>query len=167
MTARIGGLTSWDVGLTARPVRFLSLAAVARDLNAPGAAAASSCTRRYNFGVGLRPLGERYTLGVDWLFAEGGFREGLATYTLQAEVVRGLRLGGGLSHGFVSGIPLALQFAATVDLGHAGLTYAAGGAGNGLDHVLRCACRRSATAPCTAAAAWWRCWTWTTCWPAA
>ncbi|RKH25863.1 signal peptide peptidase SppA [Corallococcus sp. CA041A] len=133
---RISGLTSWDVGLTARPFRFLSLAAVAKDLNAPEQDGLK-LQRRYNFGLGLRPLGERYTLGVDWIFAEGGFREGLATYTLQAEVVRGLRLGGGLSHGFVSGIPLALQLAATVDLGHAGLTYAAGGAGNGLDHVLQ------------------------------
>lgn len=131
----IGRLTSWDVGLTARPFRFLSLAVVARDANAP-AHDGFKLPRRYDFGVGLRPLDERYTLGVDWLFAEGGFREGQATYTLQAEVVRGLRLGGGLSHGFVSGIPLALQFAATVDLGHAGLTYAAGGAGHGLDHVL-------------------------------
>ncbi|RKG93965.1 signal peptide peptidase SppA [Corallococcus sp. CA053C] len=132
----IGGLTSWDVGLTARPARFLSLAAVARDLNAPESDGLK-LPRRYNFGLGLRPLDERYTLGVDWLFAEGGFREGQATYTVQAEVVRGLRLGGGLSHGFVSGIPLALQISATVDLGHAGLTYAAGGAGDGLDHVLQ------------------------------
>ncbi|MCY1045197.1 signal peptide peptidase SppA [Corallococcus sp. bb12-1] len=132
----IGGLTSWDVGVTARPARFLSLAAVARDLNAPESDGLK-LPRRYNFGVGLRPLDERYTLGVDWLFSEGGFREGLATYTVQAEVLRGLRLGGGLSHGFVSGIPLSLQFSATVDLGHAGLTYAAGGAGNGLDHVLQ------------------------------
>jgi protease IV len=132
---RIGRLTSWDVGLTARPTRFLSLAAVAKDVNAPEQDGLK-LQRRYNFGLGLRPLDERYTLGVDWLFSEGGFRQGQATYTVQAEVVRGLRLGGGLSHGFVSGVPLSLQFAATVDLGHAGVTYAAGGAGDGLDHVL-------------------------------
>ncbi|NTX64731.1 signal peptide peptidase SppA [Myxococcus sp. CA051A] len=131
----IDALDTFDVGLTARPVRALSLAAVVKDLNAP-TEGSLEVKRKYDFGLGLRPLDERFTLGIDWLFSEGAFRQGQATYTLQAEVIPGLRLGGGVSHGFVSGVPLALQLAATVDTGHIGVTYAAGGGEDGTDHVL-------------------------------
>lgn len=131
----ISGLSTWDVGLTARPGRALSLAAVVKDLNAPEEDG-MKLPRRYGFGVGLRPLDERYTLGVDWLFSEGAFRQGQATYTLQAEVVSGVRLGAGVSHGFEQGVPFALQVAATLDLGRGGLTYAVGGGDDGLDHVV-------------------------------
>ncbi|HZI10363.1 MAG TPA: signal peptide peptidase SppA, partial [Myxococcus sp.] len=111
------------------------LAAVVRDINAPDEGAVA-LERKYNLGLGLRPLDERYTLGVDWLFQEGAFRQGQATYTLQAEVIPGVRLGAGVSHGFARGVPLALQLAATVDLQGVGLTYAGGGADTGLDHVV-------------------------------
>ncbi|WP_408890913.1 signal peptide peptidase SppA [Myxococcus faecalis] len=132
----VDSLDTFDVGLTARPARYLSLAAVARNLNAPREGA-FKIERVYDFGLGLRPLGERFTLGVDWLFSEGAFRQGQATYTLQAEVIPGLRLGGGVSHGFVDAVPLALQLAVTVDTGHLGLTYAAGGGENGTNHVAQ------------------------------
>ncbi len=128
-------VSSFDLGLTARPARGLSLAAVVRDVNAPEAGGVE-LKRQYNLGLGLRPMGERYTLGVDWLFSEGAFRQGQATYTLNAEVIPGLRLGAGVSHGFVSGVPLALQVAATVDTSGVGLTYAAGRTEGGTDHVV-------------------------------
>ncbi|MFP2932506.1 signal peptide peptidase SppA [Pyxidicoccus sp. 3LG] len=131
----ISGLSSFDLGLTARPVRALSLAAVVKDLNAPEVGDVE-LKRKYNLGLGVRPLDERYTLGVDWLFSEGDFRRGQATYTLNAELIPGLRLGAGMSHGFQSGIPVALQVAATVDTSRVGLTYAAGGTRDGLDHVV-------------------------------
>ncbi|MCY1015412.1 signal peptide peptidase SppA [Pyxidicoccus sp. MSG2] len=128
-------LSGFDLGLTARPSRALSLAAVVRDINAPEEGR-YELKRQYNLGLGVRPLDERYTLGVDWLFSEGAFRSGKATYTLNAEVIPGLRLGAGVSHGFVSGVPLALQVAATVDTSGIGLTYAAGGTEDGTDHVV-------------------------------
>ncbi|MCP3141385.1 signal peptide peptidase SppA [Pyxidicoccus xibeiensis] len=128
-------LSSFDLGLTARPARGLSLAAVVKDLNAPEEGGVA-LKRRYNLGLGVRPLDERYTLGVDWLFSEGAFRTGQATYTLNAEVIPGVRLGAGVSHGFASGVPLALQVAATVDASRVGLTYAMGGTRDGLDHVV-------------------------------
>ncbi len=131
----IDDLSSFDLGLTARPARALSLAAVVRDVNAPEEGGVE-LKRKYNLGLGVRPLDERYTLGVDWLFQEGAFRSGQATYTLNAEVIPGLRLGAGVSHGFTQGVPLALQVAATVDTSRVGLTYAAGGSEDGLDHVV-------------------------------
>ncbi|MBJ6763144.1 signal peptide peptidase SppA [Myxococcaceae bacterium JPH2] len=134
-TRSIDRLSTWDVGLTARPDRALSLAATVQELNAPDEDGLK-LRRRYGFGVGLRPLDERYTLGIDWRFTEGAFRRGQATYTLQAEMVPGLRVGAGVSHGFEHGVPLALQVSATMDLGHAGLTYALGGSDDGLDHVI-------------------------------
>lgn len=131
----IDALDTFDVGLTARPIRALSLGAVVRDVNAP-TEGTLALKRQYNLGVGVRPLDERYTLGVDWLFSEGAFRQGQATYTVNAEVIPGLRLGAGVSHGFTSGVPIALQVAATVDTSHLGLTYAAGGTNAGLDHLV-------------------------------
>ncbi|QSQ18645.1 signal peptide peptidase SppA [Pyxidicoccus parkwayensis] len=128
-------LDTFDLGLTARPARALSLAAVVKDINAPHEGP-YDLKRQYNFGLGVRPLDERYTLGVDWLFSEGAFRHGQATYTLNAEVIPGLRLGAGVSHGFVSGVPLTLQLAATVDTSGLGLTYAVGGTHDGTDHVV-------------------------------
>ncbi|MCP3097651.1 signal peptide peptidase SppA [Myxococcus sp. K15C18031901] len=133
--ADIDALDTFDVGFTARPMRALSLAAVARDLNAPREGALK-IKRSYDLGLGVRPLGERFTLGIDWLFTEGAFREGQATYTLQAEVIPGLRLGAGVSHGFVDAVPVALQVSATVDSRHLGLTYAVGGGSDGTDHVI-------------------------------
>ncbi|MBZ4417142.1 signal peptide peptidase SppA [Myxococcus sp. RHSTA-1-4] len=131
----IDDLSSFDLGLTARPARALSLAAVVRDINAPDEGDVE-LKRKYNLGLGVRPLDERYTLGVDWLFSEGDFRRGQATYTLNAEVIPGLRLGAGVSHGFTEGVPLALQLGLTVDTSNVGLTYAAGGAEDGTDHVV-------------------------------
>lgn len=131
----VDDLSSFDLGLTARPARALSLAAVVRDVNAPDEGPVAM-KRTYNLGLGVRPLDERYTLGVDWLFQEGGFRRGQATYTLNAEVIPGLRLGAGVSHGFTDGVPLALQLGLTVDASGVGLTYAAGGAEDGTDHVV-------------------------------
>ncbi len=131
----IDALDTFDLGLTARPLRALSVGAVVRDVNAP-TEGTLTLRRQYNLGVGVRPLDERYTLGVDWLFSEGAFRQGQATYTLNAEVVPGLRLGAGVSHGFTSGVPVALQVAATLDTSHLGLTYAAGGTNAGRDHLV-------------------------------
>ncbi|WP_342380886.1 signal peptide peptidase SppA [Myxococcus stipitatus] len=131
----VDALDTFDVGVTARPVRALSVAAVVKDLNAPREGSLK-VQRKYDLGLGVRPLGERYTLGVDWLFSEGAFREGQATYTLQAEVIPGVRVGAGVSHGCVSGVPLALQVAATLDTSHLGVTYALGGGEDGTDHVL-------------------------------
>ncbi len=134
--ASLDRLSGFDLGLTVRPTRFLSVAAVVKDVNAP-VEGPFTLPRRYNLAVGVRPFGERVTLGADYLASEGAWDEGRLTYTLQAAVVPGFGLGAGLSHGLGSDRSLALQFAATLDSSRFGVTYAGGGAeGGGLDHVV-------------------------------
>lgn len=134
--AALDRLSSFDLGLTLRPSRLLSVGAVVRDLNAPRSGA-FTLPRHYNLAVGLRPFGERLTLGADYTAAEGAWAEGRLGYTVRATVLPGLGLGAGLSHGLGAERSLALQFAATLDTSRFGLTYAGGGAeGGGLDHVV-------------------------------
>jgi protease-4 len=134
--AALDRLSGFDLGLTARPSRFLSVGAVVRDVNAPEEGA-FSLPRSYNLAVGVRPFGERLTLGADYTATEGNWDDGRLSYTVQATVLPGLGLGAGLSHGLGSERALALQFAATLDSSRFGVTYAGGGAeGGGLDHVV-------------------------------
>ncbi|HYO52923.1 signal peptide peptidase SppA [Archangium sp.] len=134
--AALNRLSGFDLGLTLHPTRFLSVGAVVRDVNAPQEGP-FTLPRRYNLAVGVRPFGERLTLGADYLATEGAWGEGRLTYTLQATVLPGLGLGAGLSHGLGGDRSLALQFAATLDSSRFGVTYAGGGVkGGGLDHVV-------------------------------
>lgn len=128
-------LSSWDIGLAARPWRQFSYSVVARDINEPEQGE-FALTRTFDVGVGLRPFGERYTLGVDYLFRSGGLDEGRLSYTLKAEVLPGLRLGAGFSHGLRRGEDQAVQLAATLDTSRFGVTYAAGGTAGEADHTL-------------------------------
>jgi protease-4 len=128
-------LSSWDIGLSARPWRQFSYSVVARDLNQPEQGE-YQLTRSFDVGVGVRPFDERYTLGVDYVLRSGGLDKGRLSYALKAEVWKGLRLSGGFSHGLRGGEPLALQLALTVDTSQFGLTYAVGGTHEGRDEVL-------------------------------
>ncbi len=134
--AALDRLSGFDLGLTVRPVRFLSVGAVVRDVNAPRSGA-FSLPRTYNLAVGVRPFGERVTLGADYTAAQGNWGDGRLSYTAQATIVPGVGLGAGLSHGLGADRSLALQFAATLDSSRFGVTYAGGGVqGGGLDHVV-------------------------------
>ncbi|WP_224369400.1 signal peptide peptidase SppA [Hyalangium versicolor] len=128
-------LSSWDIGLSARPWRSFSYSVVARDINQPEQGE-YKLTRSFDVGFGVRPFDERYTLGVDYLFRSGGLDEGRLTYALKAELWPGFRLGAGLSHGLRKGEDVAFQLGATLDTGHLGVTYAGGGTSDGWDHVL-------------------------------
>jgi protease-4 len=133
--AQLDRLSSVDLGLTARPARFLSLGAVVKDVNAP-AVEGLALPRRWDVAVGVRPLGERWTLGADYAFTERALGEGRLTWTLRAAVLPGFGLGAGFSHGLTGREPPALQVAATFDTSRLGVTYAGGGAEGRLDHVV-------------------------------
>ncbi|MFL5347238.1 MAG: signal peptide peptidase SppA [Hyalangium sp.] len=133
--ASIEKLSSWDIGLSARPWREFSYSVVARDINQPEQGE-YQLTRSFDVGIGLRPFDERYTLGVDYQLRSGGLDKGSLNYALKAEVWPGLRLSAGLSHGLSPGQAVAFQLAATVDTAHFGFTYAGGGTHDGADHVL-------------------------------
>jgi protease IV len=127
----LDGLGGLDLGLLSRPLPQLSLALTVRNAEQP---ATSLSPRAWVAAVGLRPLGERVTLGVDYLFRETDLLGGRLQYTAQVDVIRGLRLSAGVSHGFAPTDELIIQAGATVDLGGTGLTYAVGGSGAGLSH---------------------------------
>jgi protease-4 len=93
--------------------------------------------RQYDFALGLRPFGERYSLAVDYLLFDlpAGSNHRMQ-YTLQAELLKGLLVGAGLSHGFRSGQDVLFQASLTLDTSHLGVTYAGGGSKAGADHII-------------------------------
>jgi protease-4 len=91
----VGSLQSWDVGLTVRPWRFLSLAAASlgRDAWLGG----TKLPARYDLGVATRFGSDSYTLAMDLLAddrARDDFRATHLTFGLQAELTAGFALGG-------------------------------------------------------------------------
>lgn len=136
--------TSVDLGLSSRPARWLSLGFAVQNVNEPSNGA-YHFDRHYDLGVGVRPLGERFTVGADYLIPEtGGFDEGVLQGTLHFQVLPGLHLGAGISHGLAANQQFRFQLGLTVDAQHLGLTYAGGGAPGGADHLI--AVRASAAA---------------------
>lgn len=133
----IEDLETFDLGLAWRPCRGFAFGGVWRNVNAPREGPLK-LHRAYDLGVGLRPFGERYSLGVDYLFSEGagGFDTGRLSYTLLGEVIPGIRLGAGLSHAVSGDANVAGQVSLTLDWGHAGLTYAGGFSEGRMDNVL-------------------------------
>lgn len=126
------GLGSVDVGVLSRPFRFLALGATARNLDQP-TQGATTLRREYAAGIGLRPLGDRYTLGVDYLF-DDAVTQGRLQYTAQAEIIRGINVGAGFSHG-LAGQEYLAQVSLTMDTAAAGVTYSTGGTGSELSHI--------------------------------
>lgn len=132
-----------DLGVLARPNRYLSLGAVVTNLNAPaeraaapGLAAPTVLPRSFDLAVGVRPFGDRFTFGLDYRFTEMAANDGRLSYVLGAEVVRGVLLHAGVSHGISPSGELAFQLGATFNLPSAGVSYATGTAGGALDHVI-------------------------------
>lgn len=63
---QVDGPTSVTLGWTVRPMRFLSLAAVAHDANAPRTSAGAHIDRSYALGAAIRPLGsDVLELGIE------------------------------------------------------------------------------------------------------
>jgi len=137
----LDGLGGLDVGVLSRPLPQLSLGLVARNTEQPST---SLSPRTWTAALGVRPLGERVTLGVDYLFRETDLLGGRLQYTAQVDVLRGLRVSAGVSHGFAPSDELLIQAGVTLDVGGTGLTYAVGGSGGGLSHqaLLRMSSRR-------------------------
>jgi protease-4 len=131
----IDRLSTFDLGLSWRPMKAFALGAVVRNVDQPEEGPLR-LERSYDVGVGVRPFDERYTLGVDYLFREDDVDAGRLHYTLQAEVLPGVRAGAGVSHAVRGNTELALQLALTLDTSRFGLTYAGGGTSDGMDHVV-------------------------------
>ncbi len=118
----VNGLVSADLGLQSMPARWLSFGAMVRNLNTP-ANTFVAFSREYTVGFGIRPLGERLSLGVDWVISER-LSPALSRlqYTASVEPVRGIRVIGGFSHALQAGAPAFGQVALALDFEHFGYT---------------------------------------------
>jgi protease IV len=111
-----------DLGIQLRPWRAVSVGIQARNLNAPKSSA-GLLPREFVFGVGVRPFGERLTVGVDYFIRDDqNIQDSRMQYTLAATVFRGIRVGAGVSHGFSPTIPLMIQGTLGIDFEHFGYT---------------------------------------------
>lgn len=120
--APAGRVTTADLGLQSRLTRWLSLGGFARNLNAPTANGVTF-GREWNLAIGLRPLGERVSVGIDWFVNESlPASRSRMQYTVNASLVRGLNVMLGVSHGFSGADPLFLQAGLGVDFENIGYT---------------------------------------------
>jgi protease-4 len=126
------GPNTWDLGLLSRPSSSLSIGLALKDI---GNEAAS---RTWELAVGVRPWGERLTLGANWQFP--GFESldrSRVGAVAEVEAWKGIRLGTSVTKSFwEAGNPWFWQVSLTVDTDHAGIGYALGGGPNGTDHVV-------------------------------
>lgn len=131
----LDALSTWDIGMVSRPMRYFSLAAAIKNLDAPSHGDIGF-NRQYDFALGLRPLGERYSFAADYLLSDlpSGSNHRLQ-YTVQAELLKGLLVGAGLSHGF-KGEDVLFQASLTLNTSHFGVAYAGGGSNAGADHII-------------------------------
>ncbi len=134
---QIDGMTSVDLGLQSRFSKYVSFGAAIKNVDSP-ARGNIALARRYDFGLGIRPgLGERLTIGIDYVFDElTGTAGGRMAYSVTAQIISGLRVFAGASHGFTSTAGLYLQGGLELDTSHVGVGYALSGASQGLNHLF-------------------------------
>jgi protease IV len=94
----IGGMDSWSIGYTARPVNQLGLSVVGHDINAPRSRAGGVLSRSYELGVLLRPFGtEVAELGLEGKFVDSGQPYWIPRATLGVDIPSLGRLRGEVS----------------------------------------------------------------------
>ena len=127
------GPNTWDLGLSSRPARFLSLGLALKDIGD------EARTRTWELAFGVRPWGDWLTLGANWQFPGfGTLDQSRVGAVVQAEVVRGVVLGTSVTKSWREvGDPWFWQVSLTVDTAHLGATYALGGGPIGTDHVIQ------------------------------
>jgi protease IV len=115
-------LTSVDLGAQWRVCSGFSLGATVRNLNTPSNAALT-LSRSYALGLGLRPLGEKLTLGVDAIVDEQNLSSGSRMqYSLKWMALNGVSVLAGASHGFGASVPIAGHAGLQLDLENVGYT---------------------------------------------
>jgi protease-4 len=140
-------LGAWDLGALLRPVRWLSLGYSVLDVNepefgsltgtvpAPPGGGPARLPRRHVASIGVRPLGEKLTLGIDARFRacgdDGqpcGFDSPDGSVTLEARIMSGLTLLGQVGFdqrikalGGATDTTFRFEVGAQIDLAHLGL----------------------------------------------
>lgn len=94
----------FDLGFVFHPARFISLGAAGANLSANNGAAAI-----YRGGVGLRPLGNRFSVSADIIYSDGEFID--SEFQLSTEIIDGLQLKGYYrNESQVAGIGIGINF---------------------------------------------------------
>jgi protease-4 len=130
-------LNGLDVGLTARPFRFLSIGLAALDVDGPRVFGIK-LPRRYDAGLALRPFGERFTLSGDLLTDDQqGWNGAALSYNANLRLFDGVNLVGGITHYFNQST-LAATLGIVLDTAHFGVGYAASTDNKftGFDHTI-------------------------------
>ncbi|MBL8953321.1 MAG: signal peptide peptidase SppA [Myxococcaceae bacterium] len=131
----IANAFSVDLGVQTRFSRYFSLGAAIKNVDQP-TYGGTVLPRRFSVGAGIRPFREHLTFGVDWILDEQvGPQNSRMSYSLDAKIVSGLHLFGGLSHGFNSAAGFYAQVGLRIDTSHFGIGYAVSGASQGLNHL--------------------------------
>jgi len=103
-------LSSWNIGVLARPRPFSSFGFVVKDLNR-SKFKGGVIDRSYNFGIALRPFDDRVTFSVDGSIYEYQRLEDLKTrYGAEVEVLDGLILSGDIDDDGNFGINFRINF---------------------------------------------------------
>jgi protease-4 len=103
-------LSSWRVGLLARPCPYFSLGAVARDLNQP-TFFGEKIEVGYDLGIAIRPFTDRVTFFADASMEDKEkFEDGEFRYGAQVEILDGLILSGDVDNDGNFGVNLRLNF---------------------------------------------------------
>jgi len=127
----------WDVGLTVRPARWLSVGLAALDLDARRGG--SGTPVRYHLGLATRQLDDALTAWGDWMADDegrGAFRSRAVAFGAAFESRLGLSLGGQLQLPTERGLPgirgrPVLLVSLGVNTRRLGASVAAGGTGRG------------------------------------
>jgi protease-4 len=126
-SSSVDKLGTFDLGLTIRPAKFVSLAGTIQALNQP-----RDVPRNFFLGLAVRPVGgsENLTLGADYDWdTNAGFDHGRFNYYAAVRFL-GLELRGNLAHPVQAqhGVqPIAVEFALRFGFGHLGLWGGGGG----------------------------------------
>jgi len=99
-----------DFGLLIRPARYLSVGAVANNVNRPGIGRVSY-DRNYRVGLGLRPMTDRYTLFGEWGAVEGeDIDESYYQFGVEMEPLDGIVLKGSVDRDLTFKAGLSVNF---------------------------------------------------------
>lgn len=113
---------TYDLGVQTRPLRWLSVGALVRNVSS-SATALTPNLREWTVGLGLRPMTERFSLGVDWVVREAQpLRQSRLQYTAAWNVVSGVRVLAGFSHAFDGVQPMYIHAGLGLDLENFGYT---------------------------------------------
>ena len=140
--ADLNRLTSWDVGLTLHPWRYLAIGAAAKNFDGPRLHTAAQAyplppspvavARQYDLGLAFRPFTDRVALAGDFLIDDQrGLPGSRLSFAALVEPLDGLVLSGGLAFGLHGNNDVVGQVAITLNGGPVGATVSGGAGGNG------------------------------------